>query len=206
MPEWLLNSPFWPLEKTCYHFKMIIGLTGRTSSGKSLAINILKQKFDFQLFDLDQIGHELLLKPEIKDQLLTEFGTSILLNQQISRPKLASIVFSDLEKLKRLNQIMHPEIKNYVLNQIKNSAKNIIICGALIKEIGLETNCDLMVVIDAEDELITEQEKFAQISKFQRTRESFLQDADVVIRNNFDEDFANELVEVFSELIESLEG
>lgn len=193
---------FGALEKTCYHFKMIIGLTGRTSSGKSLAINILKQKFDFQLFDLDQIGHELLLKPEIKDQLLTEFGASILLNQEISRPKLANIVFLDLAKLKKLNQIMHPEIKNNVLAKIKNLSKNIIICGALIKEIGLETNCDIIVVIDAEDDLITEKVKFAQISKFQRSREDFLNDADVVIRNNFDDDFEEELIEVFSGLLQ----
>ncbi|MFA5878926.1 MAG: dephospho-CoA kinase [Candidatus Margulisiibacteriota bacterium] len=178
---------------------MIIGITGRTCSGKSMAIEILKSKFTFQLFDLDQIGHELLNQDEIKNQLIKAFGKSILDKQQIVRTELAKIVFKDSKKLLELNQIVHPKIKQYVLDRIHDN-KTTVICGSLIKEIGLENACDSIIVIDAEDKLITEKHKFALISKYQRTREAYLQEADIVIINNFDASFESKLLEIYLNL------
>ena len=90
-------------------------ITGSIASGKSTAINLLKER-GFSVIDADVIAHEQLeiCKCEIvevfKEQILDEAG-------KIDRQKLGAIVFNDLKKLKILEQILHPKIKEEILSR-----------------------------------------------------------------------------------------
>ncbi len=90
-------------------------ITGSIASGKSTAINLLKER-GFSVIDADMIAHEQLeiCKCEIvevfKEQILDEAG-------KIDRQKLGDIVFNDLKKLKILEQILHPKIKEEILSR-----------------------------------------------------------------------------------------
>ena len=90
-------------------------ITGSITSGKSTAINLLKER-GFSVIDADMIAHEQLeiCKCEIvevfKEQILDEAG-------KIDRQKLGDIVFNDLKKLKILEQILHPKIKEEILSR-----------------------------------------------------------------------------------------
>lgn len=90
-------------------------ITGSIASGKSTAINLLKER-GFSVIDADVIAHEQL---EIcKCEIVEFFGEQILDEAgKIDRQKLGAIVFNDLKKLKILEQILHPKIKEEILSR-----------------------------------------------------------------------------------------
>ena len=175
---------------------MILGITGRVGVGKSTAVKIIKDQYkESIIFDLDLIGHELLNENHIKKELSKEFGDKIFdSNGVIKRQALGNIVFNNKKKLSNLNKVIHPKIKSTVLNQLNNinlSSNLIIIVGALIEEIGLNSTCTKIIVIDADDKKIIEKigGKYVKISKHQRSKEEYCQNSDKVILNNFDDKF-----------------
>ena len=58
---------------------MIIGICGKSSSGKStLANQIIELTNNKALhLDIDKVGHEILLLPLVKEELIKAFGNSI---------------------------------------------------------------------------------------------------------------------------------
>ena len=90
-------------------------ITGSIASGKSTAINLLKER-GFSVIDADAIAHEQL---EIcKCEIVEVFGEQILGEAgKIDRQKLGTIVFNDPKKLKILEQILHPKIKEEILSR-----------------------------------------------------------------------------------------
>ncbi|WP_149716934.1 dephospho-CoA kinase [Campylobacter concisus] len=90
-------------------------ITGSIASGKSTAINLLKER-GFSVIDADMIAHEQL---EIcKCEIVEVFGEQILDETgKIDRQKLGTIVFNDPKKLKILEQILHPKIKGEILSR-----------------------------------------------------------------------------------------
>ena len=90
-------------------------VTGSIASGKSTAINLLKER-GFSVIDADVIAHEQL---EIcKCEIVEFFGEQILDEAgKIDRQKLGTIVFNDPKKLKILEQILHPKIKGEILSR-----------------------------------------------------------------------------------------
>ncbi len=132
---------------------MIIGISGRVGTGKSLAGKIIQEELGAKFIELDDVGHKLLNLSKIKETLLKLFGPDILENDEISRPKLGEIVFKDKEALSKLNTLMHPVMKEIVLELIVSHLNDpIVIVGALIQEIELSEYIDHLIVIDSEDE------------------------------------------------------
>ena len=90
---------------------IVIGITGRTGSGKSHACEWIKTNTtSVEHIDCDKIGHESLEKKSIKEQLVAIFKDDILDNNKINRSKLGKIVFNNKQKLIQLNKIVHPDI------------------------------------------------------------------------------------------------
>jgi len=88
-----------------------VGLTGGIATGKSTLTKIF-EKLGAWVIDADAIAHEL-QRPHtpIWKEIVGVFGEKILrVDQSIDRPRLGRIVFSDLKKKARLEQIMHPAI------------------------------------------------------------------------------------------------
>lgn len=89
----------------------IIGLTGGIASGKSTASTILRT-FGATIIDADCLARKVVEKDQLAlVELTTTFGKEILKNNgELNRKRLGEIVFSDKEKLKILNRILHPKI------------------------------------------------------------------------------------------------
>lgn len=171
---------------------MVIGLTGRVGVGKSFVASLLVKTFDILHLDLDIIGHEILLDPVVQAAVLDRFGVA-------DRASLGAIVFSDKKALQDLNAMMHPRMKAFVLDQLKLAAKPVVISGALLDEIWLMSVCDQIWVVDAPDDVIRERigEKFDKIISVQRSRDAYLDEADVVFHNVPDEDVEVQVVSAF---------
>lgn len=136
--------------------KTIIGITGRTGSGKSLACEYINSTVDnVEHIDCDEVGHSVLEIPEIKSKLIEAFGEDIISNGKINRSSLGKIVFNSKEKLLKLNEIVHPKICDDVLATIKTTEKStVLVEGALIHQVGLEYICDHTICIDSPTQTI----------------------------------------------------
>ncbi len=131
----------------------IIGLTGNIASGKSVVRQML-QNYGALTIDADMLARRT-YDPETLayDEIITVFGTEILDQKgQIDRQVLGKIVFSNTEKLKTLEGIVHPHTLE-ALELVLHNATTPIIVLEMIKlfEIGLEGLCDTVWVCTASD-------------------------------------------------------
>ncbi len=97
-----------------------IGLTGGIATGKTTVSKYLKSK-GIPVIDADQIVHQLLLADGLAaDPILKHFGSSVFdLQGNIIRKKLGSVVFNDKDKLKVLNGIIHPLVRQETDKQLQ---------------------------------------------------------------------------------------
>ncbi len=91
----------------------IIGITGGIGSGKSTVCTVFKL-LKVPVFDADKAAKELLnTHREIKSELIHQFGRNIYTeNGTIDRKKLAEIIFNDESQLKKMNQLVHPVVRD----------------------------------------------------------------------------------------------
>ncbi|MBL6723442.1 MAG: dephospho-CoA kinase [Candidatus Margulisbacteria bacterium] len=131
--------------------KAIVGITGRTGSGKSMACEwILESIPNVEHIDCDHVGHKVLEMPDVKPKLLAAFGPTIQGDGAINRKALGHIVFNNKRKLEQLNDIVHPKICDEVRSTINSTKKNVVIIeGALIHQVGLEHMCTHTICIDS---------------------------------------------------------
>ncbi|SHK10344.1 dephospho-CoA kinase [Anaerobranca californiensis DSM 14826] len=135
-----------------------IGLTGGIASGKSTISKILR-RLGAAIIDAD-LEAKATLKPETKcwELLVKEFGRGILKpDNTIDRKKLGNIVFGKPEKLKKLNEIVHPFVKERIKNKMaeietKGKHKAIVLDAPLLIETGFHNLVDEVWVVDVDRE------------------------------------------------------
>jgi len=135
----------------------IIGLTGGIGSGKTTLVNYM-ESLGIPVFIADEEAKKAMQSPHVLEEVKTSFGNSIFENGQLNRQQLASIVFSNPDKLKELNSIIHPEVKRLFaiwLNQHK-TVPFVVYEAAILFESGSYQNCDYIITVTAplEDRII----------------------------------------------------
>lgn len=88
-----------------------VGLTGGIACGKSTVAQMFI-KHGARLIDFDKLAHEV-QEPENPAwrEIVDFFGADILQpDRKIDRAKMATIVFNHPEKLKKLNEFVHPRV------------------------------------------------------------------------------------------------
>ncbi len=88
-------------------FRYAIALTGSISTGKSTAVELLKQT-GFHVIDADSVAHQVL--DEQHQAIAKIFGEKYVENGKVDRRSLGSIIFADQEKRKVLEELLHPLI------------------------------------------------------------------------------------------------
>ena len=106
---------------------MIIGITGKSGVGKNHFAEQLK-KINPALvhIDVDKIGHEAMVKPEILDQIIAAFGDSFIEDGKINRPMLGDLIFNNREKYKELSKIVWDEMEKAIDGIIAKFSDNMI--------------------------------------------------------------------------------
>lgn len=177
----------------------IIGITGGIGVGKSTILHILEQDYDAYIVETDKLAHQLMLPGKLAYEKIVEcFGKEILKDDQsIDRSLLGQLVFRDEMKLKKLNAIVHPAVKEAILQDInKKRAEGVItyyvIEAALLIEDGYKVICDEIWYIYASQEIRLERllqgrggtkEKWLQVMNNQSSEEFYRRNCDVIIDN-----------------------
>ena len=130
---------------------LIIGITGGIGSGKSTVCKIFSI-LGIPIFEADIVGKELLGKKDIKQKLTQLFGNNILENNgEVNRRKLSDLVFEDKKKLTKLNNIIHPAVRDQFANWIKKMKfyHYVILEAAILFESEFNKLTDYTILITA---------------------------------------------------------
>lgn len=129
---------------------MVVGLTGGIGSGKSTVLEHFKGVGNIAVYNADLEAKKLMnTSPVIKSKLIHMFGEEAYKNQQLNRVFISSIVFSDKEKLKDLNAIVHPEVYKHLNSFIKkNQSKEYVLYeNAILFENNSDVFCDYIITV-----------------------------------------------------------
>jgi dephospho-CoA kinase len=193
-----------------------VGLTGSIAVGKSFVVSVLKE-LGCIVFDADLIAHNCMEPgtPAYND-IVQEFGVGVLIeNGAVDRGKLGAIVFHDEARRLRLNEIVHPRVReaqDRLLKEAEAAAPNgiAIVDAALIIESGGYKRFDKLIVVfcDRETQIkrlmarnnLARQDAESRIAA-QMTSEEKRRFADFEIDTSGDfEDTRRRVIEVYSEL------
>ena len=133
---------------------MIIGITGSIACGKSLVSNYLQEK-GYTIIDADKIGHTALENDEVKKQLVNKFGKSILKDNEVNRVTLGKLVFENNENLKELNNIIHPQIRKNISEQIQvhKNEKLVFVDVPLLFEAKFDDLVEKIIVVSLDEKI-----------------------------------------------------
>ena len=168
----------------------VVGITGGVGSGKSVVMNILKEKYGAEVILADLVAHDL-MEPGQQNYLdiVEAFGEGILAQDKtIDRQALAKVVFGNQERLARLNAITHPNVKKE-----KGEASFIAVEAALLLEEGYQNDFDMMWYVYVDEATRIErlkegrgytEEKCREIMAKQLPEEVFRKECSTVIDNH----------------------
>jgi dephospho-CoA kinase len=129
-----------------------IGITGGISTGKSTFCDCLRELVPTaKFFNADLAAHSLAALPEVKQEILGEFGSGVFSQTgDLNRAKIRAMVFGNAAKRRALEQILHPRIRRQWMAQAerhRNSPDFFFADIPLLYEAGGEEWCDRVVVV-----------------------------------------------------------
>ena len=134
----------------------IVGITGGIGSGKSIICRIFNS-LGVPVYNADESAHSLYERyPEIVKKIVKEISENVVdKNGKIIRKNLAEIVFSNPDKLKILNSIVHPAVKDDFESWSSNyrSYSYVLKEAAILFESGAYTACDKIITVTSPLEL-----------------------------------------------------
>lgn len=137
----------------------VIGITGPIGAGKSTVRDHLARR-GAEVVDADRLAHRFLEPGEtVFRQIVDSFGSGILDSRgRIDRQALGRIVFDRRENLDQLNALIHPPLLAAIRERIQDFRKRasggtLAIDAALLFQWGLEKDCDLVLWVDAPEEV-----------------------------------------------------
>lgn len=170
-----------------------IAITGNIASGKSEVEKIIAQ--DFPVFDADKIAHKFL--------------------GNVDRRALGEKVFSDPVVRKKLEEYIHPKVKDEILKIFCESQdKYVFVSIPLLFETGFDKLFDKIIFVQCDDKLrlerLMKRNNFTKEQALKRMNAQMPQDdkinkSDFVIHNNSTkEELAAQVNELLKKILKNL--
>ena len=146
---------------------MIIGITGGIGSGKSTIARALAAR-GYAVYDCDREAKRIISENKaVQQQIIALLGPEAFVNGVYNTSYVAQRVFAEPELLERLNQIVHPAVKEDICQQAlpavcqqsglsaKRSVSKAVLFieSAILYEAGLDAICDKIFVIEAPEDI-----------------------------------------------------
>lgn len=174
-----------------------VGITGGIGSGKSLVCKIFKC-FGIPIYDADSHAKALMTTDGILiANIQKEFGLlSYNTDGSVNRSYLGETVFNDPEKLRKLNSLVHPRVReDYARWIIQNSKQPYVLKeAALLFEAGSNEELNKIIVVHAPEDLRIKrvllrdahrtEELVKEIMSSQMAEEEKLKRADFILHND----------------------
>lgn len=191
----------------------IIAITGSIGCGKSFLANIIRS-LGYVVYDADKWVKYLYYRPAFLKVIKQNFPEVFDANGTFNKRKLRNLVFNNNQELKRLEKLVHPFLKQKLLNVIlKNSQTNRVFFfdAALLFEMKWNIYCQSVILADV-DKNIQKQRvmirdnisaaDFEKIVSVQIDNEQKKQFVNAVINTDKTENLLKiELIKIIEELI-----
>ncbi len=179
---------------------LIIGLTGGIACGKSTVARVF-EGLGAEVIDADEIAHQVIRpRTNVWKNIIDYFGKDILNeDSSVDRAELGKIVFTEVRKRRKLEEIVHPAVIKIIREKIKKlstldfqGSTVVIIDAPLLIEADLASMVNKLVVVSAgrrtrikrlKKSGMPESEAVKRIDAQLSLREK-IELADYVIRNN----------------------
>ncbi|MFC1700526.1 dephospho-CoA kinase [Patescibacteria group bacterium] len=131
----------------------VYGLTGNIGCGKSTVLNIFARFIDVVVFDTDKIAKKL-LEDKYADSLLKIVEKDVFSDNKIDFQKIDKIVFKDDQKLKELQNFIHPLVWEFICEDVKKKGNRTfgIVESAILFEINWDKLFDKIIVVECSHE------------------------------------------------------
>jgi dephospho-CoA kinase len=132
--------------------KPVVGLIGGIGSGKSRVAAEFARRGALIIAG-DQLGHEALRQPVVKEQVVRHWGDGILDEKgEIDRRKLGRIVFANPAELRALEGMTFPWIERGIEEGIRRARADeavalVVLDAAILLEAGWNRYCDRIVYV-----------------------------------------------------------
>lgn len=178
----------------------LIGITGGVGAGKTTVLEYIRVHYRCRIYLADEVAHAVKEPGQPCYQALVSLlGREILEEDgQIHKGRMAERIFRDESLLERVNAIVHPAVREYLLEKIEEArregeAELFFIEAALLIECGYGDIVDEMWYIHASEDVRRKRleesrgyspEKIEQIMGNQLTETEFRAGSDFVIDNS----------------------
>ena len=130
----------------------VIGLTGGIAAGKTMVSNYLLKR-GYSVIDADVMTHYLYGISEIRDAIISEFGSEAYDEKgNFNRDYVGSVVFSNPNKRHALNEIMHPAVRKKSESLISELQGILFLDAALLFTGKLDSLCEMVCYVKADRE------------------------------------------------------
>ena len=131
---------------------IVLGVTGSIAMGKSTVSTMLSH-LNNPIHDADKTVHELMdVNGKAYHKIVKSFPEAVQVTG-IDRAKLGRDVFGNPEKLKQLENILHPLVREardkFIRQQSRYKSRLVILDVPLLYETGGDKDCDKVLVVSA---------------------------------------------------------
>jgi dephospho-CoA kinase len=135
-----------------------LGVTGGIGSGKSTVCEIL-EAFGARVFEADQVGKQLMTENyDVRQEVTDKFGIdSYTPGGKLNAGYLADVVFSDPERVRVINAIVHPRVLSAFEEALSMARRDgisaLVLESALMFQSGGHRLVDAVIAVDTKPSL-----------------------------------------------------
>lgn len=102
-----------------------IGITGGIGAGKTQLLSYIREHYNCRIISGDEAAHKLEGKGQpCYEELLSLLGAEILMEDgTFQKEKMAARIFAENTLLEKVNKIVHPAVKAYIVGELRKEAE-----------------------------------------------------------------------------------
>jgi len=133
---------------------LVVGLTGGIGSGKSTVAKMF-ETLGVPTYYTDIEAKKLMHTSKIiKRKLIKRFGKEVYLDNELNKPFLANLIFTNKGNLTFVNSVVHPKVNQHFKRWVKKQEKAddiqyVLQENAILFENGSDIYCDKIITVTA---------------------------------------------------------